>query len=698
MPMRNSSARSSIDVGSVIAGTYTIEALVGRGGMGAVFLASHNRLPGKKVAIKLLHDEMSGDEILARFKREAQIASLLSHPNIVHIEDYNVTADGMPYLVLEYLQGESLAQRLQHGALDVDQTFSIMRQVGSALAAAHGKGIVHRDLKQANIFLSLSEIEGHTREIAKVLDFGISKIRDSQTVKTQDSALLGTPQYMAPEQALGQHDKVDERTDVFALGAIVYEMLSGVAAFGGQTIPEVVFKVVYEQPVDLATRAPLLSGAIVGAVQTAMSKSAEDRYGSVTAFIEALTGSPVSLLRRPVLQAPDVGFAAGSSAPALRAQSMGQNVSPNASPNVSKEALAETMGSGDHGASPIANTMPSHPPIATAAAAAVQPHAATLASLPGTTADAGPNSGPVGTMLGRPGVTAAPSAARSFAGATGATAALTSPETSVSAAQLASRPSVADSAVAVLTAQPRRGRGALIAIALLAFTAGIGGYFMTGGAERAETRRVANASRSSGTTSQADSSAPITDHAGAATISGGSAGPNAAVVSGAGAGPNAGSGADVAGGSATDRLDGNRVDATPGVKADPKADTKKSRATAGANGTPSSSRSDVNSDADGESGPGDGGSFVRTKLLEAEAALGDKRWADAERVASLVVGSEEARPKQKAIGRAIGAIAACHLSNDQERAITTMRTLGRAPLLRRRVLEGCQAAGTFKKP
>src|SRR6188474_80473 len=110
MAMQNSPARSGIDVGSVIADTYTIEGLIGRGGMGAVFLASHNRLPGKKVAIKVLHADVSTEDVMARFKREAQIASLLSHPNIVHIEDYNVTAHGMPYLVMEYLSGESLAQ------------------------------------------------------------------------------------------------------------------------------------------------------------------------------------------------------------------------------------------------------------------------------------------------------------------------------------------------------------------------------------------------------------------------------------------------------------------------------------------------------------------------------------------------------------------------------------------------------------
>ena len=244
-----------MDVGSVIADTYTIEALLGRGGMGAVFLASHKRLPGKKVAIKMLHAEISDEETLARFKREAQIASLLGHPNIVHVEDFDVMPDGTPYLVLEYLQGETLAQRLRGGPLPTELIFSIVRQIGSALAAAHRAGVVHRDLKPQNIFLVPTELDGREFEQVKVLDFGISKMRGSQTVKTQETALLGTPQYMAPEQATGKHDSVDERTDIFALGAIVYEMVTGHPAFVGASIPEVVFKVVYEQPAPLTAPA-----------------------------------------------------------------------------------------------------------------------------------------------------------------------------------------------------------------------------------------------------------------------------------------------------------------------------------------------------------------------------------------------------------------------------------------------------------
>ncbi|HEY1546841.1 MAG TPA: serine/threonine-protein kinase [Kofleriaceae bacterium] len=296
--MQNSPTRSVIDVGSIIDDTYTIEGLIGRGGMGAVFLATHRRLAGKKVAIKMLLADLGGDEILARFKREADIASTLDHPNIVKVENYNVLADGTPYIAYEFLQGESLAQRLAAGPLPLEQVFTIIRGVGSGLGAAHRAGIVHRDLKPQNIFLVQSEVAGHAIEMAKVLDFGISKLRGSQTVKTQESTLLGTPQYMAPEQATGQHSNVDERTDIFALGAIVYEMLTGLPAFSGVSIPEVVFKVVYEQPAPLDVPVP---PNVAAAITRAMQKQASDRFPTVAAFVEALTGQPLAPPPRPTL-------------------------------------------------------------------------------------------------------------------------------------------------------------------------------------------------------------------------------------------------------------------------------------------------------------------------------------------------------------------------------------------------------------
>ncbi len=319
----------ALDVGSVIAETYTVEGLLGRGGMGAVFVASHARLPGKKVAIKVLHPDVADAESLARFRREAEIASRLGHPNIVEVHDWNQLPDGTPYLVLELLVGESLADRLRRGPMTLDEVAPIIRQVGAALAAAHREGIVHRDLKPANIFL-IPQDEGPPR--AKVLDFGISKIHGSNTVKTQDTQMLGTPQYMAPEQATGRHDQVDGRTDVFALGAVVFEMLTGQAAFGGATIPEVVFKVVFDPAPTVASLAPAVPAAAAAAVDRALAKKPEERWPDVAAFVEALTGSPLATGRAPIPT----------------------NVRPAVTPATptkqsTQDAFAQTVGSGDHG-------------------------------------------------------------------------------------------------------------------------------------------------------------------------------------------------------------------------------------------------------------------------------------------------------------------------------------------------------------
>ncbi|MBA2542302.1 MAG: protein kinase [Deltaproteobacteria bacterium] len=327
------SARVAVDVGTVIADTYTIEALIGRGGMGSVFLATHKRLPGKQVAIKLLHADLQDPEVILRFKREAEIASRLGHANIVTVHDFNVMADGTPYLVLEFLRGESLAAKLRNGPLPLESVFSIARQVGSALAAAHREGIVHRDLKPQNIFLVPTEVDGKIVEVAKVLDFGISKMRGSTTVKTQEFTLLGTPQYMAPEQAKGDHANVDERTDVFALGAIVYELLAGHPAFSGETIPEVCFKVVYEQPKPLINEAPSAPPSVIEAVTRAMEKASDDRFPSVAAFIEKLTGEKLAPSQPNTSSIPPMDGGAGS----------GFKVP------TGKEAFAQTMHSGDFG-------------------------------------------------------------------------------------------------------------------------------------------------------------------------------------------------------------------------------------------------------------------------------------------------------------------------------------------------------------
>jgi serine/threonine-protein kinase len=365
----NSPARSAIDVGSLIAETYTIEALIGQGGMGSVFLASHTRLPGKRVAIKFLHIEHSGEDVIARFKREAEIAAQLDHPNIVRVDDYNVTEDGTPYLILEYLEGQSLADRLRDGPLALEQVQSIMRMVGSAVAAAHARGIIHRDLKPQNIFLIPQEIDGQLVEVAKVLDFGISKMRGRDTVKTQESTLLGTPQYMAPEQATGQHTTVDERTDVFALGGIVYEMLTGEPAFKGENIPAVVFQVVYEQPVlPLAQGAPHAPQNVVAAVERAMAKQQDDRFATVSDFVEALTGRPI-VQRSSMISMPP---------------RLAKSTTTTTGKRTGQAAFANTVDSGSLDKSSATKLPPTPQPKT------VSPHAETMASQDGSTPAAAP--------------------------------------------------------------------------------------------------------------------------------------------------------------------------------------------------------------------------------------------------------------------------------------------------------------------
>jgi eukaryotic-like serine/threonine-protein kinase len=275
--------------GTVVGDSYEVTRLIGQGGMGAVWEARHLRLPGKRVVVKVLLNGATDPVSLARFRREAEIGSRLGHPNIVQVLDFNTLADGTPYLVLELLQGESLAARLHREQPTSEETISIVRQIGSALAAAHRDGIVHRDLKPDNIFLVPREVGGEGRDLVKVLDFGISKIRDAKTVLTQDAALIGTPQYMAPEQATGRNDEIDPRTDIFAFGAIVFEMLAGRAAFLGDTLASVVHAVVYAPTPALGTLAPGIPSGVIAAVERALSKTREERFPDVGSFVKAVT-------------------------------------------------------------------------------------------------------------------------------------------------------------------------------------------------------------------------------------------------------------------------------------------------------------------------------------------------------------------------------------------------------------------------
>ncbi|WP_306817898.1 serine/threonine-protein kinase [Archangium lipolyticum] len=288
---------SPIRIGTVLRDTYELVSELGRGGMGTVFLAQHLRLPGKQVAVKVLHaQEETSPEVFARFRREAEITSRLGHPNIVAVLDFHSLEDGTPYLVMEHLRGESLSKRLRQGAIPLQETLLIARQIGSALHTAHQAGVVHRDLKPGNVYLVPTESGGVVGQQVKLLDFGISKLVSAQTVHTQEDVLLGTPRYMSPEQAMGKNREVDARSDLFALGCIVYEMLAGRPPFNGDSVAGLIYNIVYEPPDALGHLCPDAPPSVLAAVERALAKDPKDRFPDVASFIAELTGAPLQSL------------------------------------------------------------------------------------------------------------------------------------------------------------------------------------------------------------------------------------------------------------------------------------------------------------------------------------------------------------------------------------------------------------------
>ncbi|MFT3840372.1 MAG: serine/threonine-protein kinase [Myxococcaceae bacterium] len=330
---------SPLDVGASVGDTYELVRVIGRGGMGEVWAARHRRLPGKLVAIKVLHTggkDLSAEQI-ARFRREAEIASRIGHPNIVQVIDFNTLPSGEPYLVLELLQGESLASKLRFGALAIDEAVSIARQTGSALKAAHAQGIVHRDLKPDNIFLVATPMG----TMVKVLDFGISKVRDSNTVQTQEAVLMGTPQYMSPEQAIGANKDVGPQSDVFALGAITYEMLCGQPPFQAESVAKVVFEIAYQPHTPLATRRADLPPRVVQAVEKALLKDRTHRWSDIGEFVAELSGKPLEDSGIRPLPEPSIG-SGGVATPSMQTPGALDATAMKLSPPPDGAALVDT--------------------------------------------------------------------------------------------------------------------------------------------------------------------------------------------------------------------------------------------------------------------------------------------------------------------------------------------------------------------
>ena len=246
-----------------------------------------------------------GSEAIALFAREARITSLLQHPNIVQVIDHNTTADGTEYLVMEYLAGESLAQRLEREApLPLDTVVGIVDQIAAGLAAAHANRVVHRDLKPDNVFLV--PVEGREAESVKILDFGISKVKGSSWGRqAPEGTVMGTPLYMAPEQIEGRVADADAATDQFALAVIAYEMLTGRNPFRADTAGEVFALVLHRDP------APMGVGPDVElVVRRGLAKSNRQRFPAITDFSDALRAAAAGRLRE-TQWAATLAYAAG---------------------------------------------------------------------------------------------------------------------------------------------------------------------------------------------------------------------------------------------------------------------------------------------------------------------------------------------------------------------------------------------------
>ncbi len=284
-------------IGQTLRGTYRILAVLDQGGMGLVFEAEHVRLR-RRVAVKVLARHLVKDEqALARFNREAEIISQLDHPHIVQVLDFDTTEQGEPYIVMELLKGESLSDRLERdGCLPIGDAARIAHQVASGLYAAHEAEIVHRDLKPANIFLTQMPGEG-TR--VKLLDFGISKRVGVGRSLTGEFDVLGTPDYMAPEQALGKTASVNHLGDQYALAVISFEMLSGQTPFSGTDLMDVLQKVVSVAAPPVERFAPHVPPAIGRVLARGLEKEPSARFATVLDFAAAFQAACETSLPPP---------------------------------------------------------------------------------------------------------------------------------------------------------------------------------------------------------------------------------------------------------------------------------------------------------------------------------------------------------------------------------------------------------------
>jgi serine/threonine-protein kinase len=286
----------SFQAGALIGGRYRLDGLIGSGGMGEVFRA-HDIVLARDVAVKLVEavDPRRRDEITRSFLREARISAALAHRNVVQILDFGTHDGTIPFMVMELLKGESLADILGRGeALSFEWILTIASEVLDGLSVAHEQGVVHRDLKPENIFLAETASGVHP----KVLDFGISKILDasgSATITTTQGHVVGTPAYMSPEQARGIK-VIDKRTDVYSMGVVLYELLSGEMPFFSENPGDLLIMIITEEAVPLVELIPDVGAEVSAIVERAMAKDPDARFADAPALQRALLSAADRLL------------------------------------------------------------------------------------------------------------------------------------------------------------------------------------------------------------------------------------------------------------------------------------------------------------------------------------------------------------------------------------------------------------------
>jgi hypothetical protein len=328
-----------LSVGTLFANRFQIERVAGSGGMGVVYQA-RDHYSGKPVALKLLHDGAAGPDGEERFVREAQLLSELHHQNIVAYIAHGQTAAGQRFLAMEWLEGQDLAQRLRQRPLSLDEALLVMRRAAEGLSVAHQRGIIHRDLKPTNLFLPAGEVDR-----LKLLDFGIARRMLTSRVMTRTGMVVGSPEYMAPEQARGARE-LSAAADIFSLGCVLYECLTGEPPFVAEHIAAVLVRILFEEPIDIAQRLPGLPASVAALLRDMLQKDPARRVADAVALLRRLTelgDTPAQMLSQTLAAPQAAAQAFGEHEQVLFSLVVAVECVPQAALALTEPALAMTQ-------------------------------------------------------------------------------------------------------------------------------------------------------------------------------------------------------------------------------------------------------------------------------------------------------------------------------------------------------------------